>query len=63
MIKSIRSKYLIKCEIPGCVNVALNMFTSNKFDNSGLAICEKCVKGISEKYKKLECKNEKENKR
>ncbi|MBQ4557783.1 MAG: hypothetical protein IJA61_00195 [Clostridia bacterium] len=62
MIYKIKSRYLIKCEIPGCANIALNMFSTNKIDENGFAICEKCIKGIIEKYKKsVERKNEKEN--
>ena len=59
-MKKIRTKYLVKCEIPGCSNIALNMFTINDQDVLGLPICERCVKEISDK-KRMERKNEKEN--
>jgi len=59
-VKIMRSKYLIKCEMPGCSNVALNTFSSNSDDTLGMAICEKCIKSIIEKYKKVEKNNEKE---
>ena len=44
-----KSKYLIKCEIPGCKNVATMLYCAGIENGAkGIAICNYCIKGLSQ---------------
>ena len=51
-MQKISAKYLIKCDIPGCNNIARHMFSQGDGKQAlGLAICEKCIKELNYKPK------------
>ena len=51
-MQKINAKYLIKCDIPGCKNIAKNMFCQGDgIQTFGTAICEKCIKELNYKPK------------
>lgn len=51
----IKAKYLVKCEIPGCENIAKQAFSAGADDSCKIAVCDKCVRAM---YNKLKIKNE-----
>lgn len=51
-MQKISAKYLIKCDIPGCKNIARNMYYQGEGKQAlGLAVCEKCIKELNYKPK------------
>jgi len=45
-MKVFRFKYLVKCDMPACSNIAVNKFKLKDGDNDGLQLCDQCVKGM-----------------
>ena len=61
-MKIIKAKYLIKCDIPGCGNVAKNLYSQGETASVNcIAICEKCAREILLKNKQIRSINGKEN--
>ena len=50
-----KTKYLVKCEIPGCENIAMRFFSAGSEVSGGVAVCDKCVRAM---YSKIRSKNE-----
>ncbi len=47
-MRVVKSKYLIKCDIPGCNNIATNLYSCGRdVSSSGIAICSKCIKALT----------------
>lgn len=47
-----KSKYLIKCEIPGCKNVATTLYCAGTEGlERGIAICNHCIKELAQSNK------------
>ncbi len=43
-----RSKYLIKCEVPGCTSVATALYSAGvEKGPKGIGICNNCIKALS----------------
>ena len=61
-MKIVSARYLIKCDVPGCSNIAKNLYSQGDDGKvNGLAICEKCIREISLKIKQTRSLNGKEN--
>ncbi len=43
---AIKSKYLVKCDMPFCVNVAVSKYIIGEKTKEGLQLCDKCIKGM-----------------